>query len=93
MEFSDGARRLLRSPRAIGPIASITLDQIGQGIVLTLSLVVFRHAFGEGVASFSNLIGAGGVGVLVGILTVGKLEERFSKPRIVAAAFVVGGSS
>jgi predicted MFS family arabinose efflux permease len=91
VEFSDGARRLIHSPRAIGPIASITLDQIGQGIVLTLSLVVFRRTFGEGVASFSNLIGAGGIGVLVGILTVGKLEERFSKPRIVAAAFVVGG--
>jgi predicted MFS family arabinose efflux permease len=91
VEFSDGARRLLRSPRAIGPITSITLDQIGQGIVLILSLVVLRHTFGEGVASFSNLIGAGGVGVLVGILTVGELEERFSKPRIVAGAFVVGG--
>jgi predicted MFS family arabinose efflux permease len=90
-EFADGARRLLRSPRAIGPITSITLDQIGQGIVLTLSLVVFRHAFGQGVASFSNLIGAGGVGVLVGILTVGELEDRFSKPRIVAGAFVAGG--
>jgi predicted MFS family arabinose efflux permease len=91
VEFADGARRLVRSPRAIGPITSITLDQIGQGIVLTLSLVVFRHTFGEGVASFSNLIGAGGVGVLVGILTVGELEERFSKPRIVAGAFVAGG--
>jgi predicted MFS family arabinose efflux permease len=91
VEFADGARRLLRSPRAAGPIASITLDQIGQGIVLTLSLVVFRHEFGEGVASFSNLIGAGGIGVLAGILTVGELEERFSKPRIVAGAFVVGG--
>jgi predicted MFS family arabinose efflux permease len=91
VEFADGARRLLRSPRAIGPITSITLDQIGQGIVLTLSLVVFRHAFGQGVASFSNLIGAGGVGVLVGILTVGELEDRFSKPRIVAGAFVAGG--
>jgi hypothetical protein len=31
------------------------------------------------------------VGVLVGILTVGELEERFSKPRIVAGAFVAGG--
>ena len=91
MEFTDGARRLLRNPRAIGPITSITLDQIGQGIVLTLSLVVFRHRFGEGVASFSNLIGAGGIGVLAGILTVGKLEERFSKPRIMAAGFVAGG--
>jgi predicted MFS family arabinose efflux permease len=91
VEFSDGAHRLLRTPRAIGPITSITLDQIGQGIVLTLSLVVFRHTFGEGVASFSNLIGAGGVGVLAGILTVGELEQRISKPRIVAGAFVVGG--
>lgn len=91
VEFADGARRLLRSPRAIGPITSITLDQIGQGIVLTLSLVVFRNAFGQGVVSFSNLIGAGGVGVLVGILTVGELEERFSKPRIIAGAFVAGG--
>jgi predicted MFS family arabinose efflux permease len=90
-EFVDGARRLLRSRRAVGPITSIALDQVGQGIVLTLSLVVFRQTFGEGVASFSNLIGAGGIGVLVGILTVGELEERFSKPRIVAGAFVVGG--
>ncbi|MGH7540568.1 MAG: MFS transporter, partial [Gemmatimonadota bacterium] len=91
VEFADGAGRLLRSPRAIGPITSITLDQIGQGVALTLSLVVFRNRFGEGVASFSNLIGAGGVGVLVGVLTVGELEERFTKPRIVAGAFVGGG--
>jgi predicted MFS family arabinose efflux permease len=91
VEFADGARRLFRSPRAIGPITSITLDQVGQGIVLTISLVVFRHQFGEGVASFSNLIGAGGIGVLVGILTVGELENRFPKPRIVAGAFVAGG--
>src|ERR671935_74315 len=91
VEFADGARRLLRSPRAIGPIASITLDQIGQGIVLTMSLVVFRHRFGEGVGSFSNLIGAGGVGVLAGIVSVGALEERLSKPAIVSWAFVAGG--
>ena len=91
VEFADGARRLLRSPRAAGPITSITLDQIGQGIVLVISLVVFRQRFGEGVASFSNLIGAGGIGVLVGILTVGQLEDRFTKPRIVAGGFVLGG--
>ena len=54
-----------------------------------ISLVVFRHRFGEGVASFSNLIGAGG-SASPRILTVGKLEERFTKPRIVAAGFVVG---
>jgi MFS family permease len=90
-EFADGASRLLRTPRALGPIVSITLDQMGQGIVLVLSLFVFRDRFEEGVASFSNLIGAGGVGVLVGILTIGKLEERFAKERIVAGSFLLGG--
>lgn len=89
-EFGDGLRTLIHTRRAIGPIASITLDQIGQGLLVTISLVVFRDRFGEGVASFSNLVGAGGVGVLLGILTVGKLEERLSKPTIVAVSFVVG---
>jgi hypothetical protein len=91
VEFRDGIGRVARTPRAIGPITSITVDQIGQGIILTLSLVVFREEFGEGVGSFSNLIGAGGIGVLLGIATVGMLEERFAKERIVAGAFVLGG--
>jgi MFS family permease len=90
-EFADGIRRLVRTPRAIGPIASITLDQMGEGIVLVLSLVVFRERFREGVGSFSTLLGAGGLGVFLGILTVGKLEERFAKERIVAIAFLAGG--
>ncbi len=90
-EFGDGVRRLAHTPRALGPITSITLDQMGQGIVLVLSLFVFRDRFEEGVGSFSNLIGAGGIGVLLGILTVGKLEERFPKERIVARAFLAGG--
>jgi len=66
---------------------------MGQGVVLTLSLVVFRERFGEGVGSFSNLIGAGGVGVLLGILTVGPLEARFPKERMVAGAFLAGGAA
>jgi MFS family permease len=91
VELHDGVTRVVRTPRALGPITSITLDQIGQGIILTLSLVVFREEFGEGVGSFSNLIGAGGIGVLIGIATVGPLEERFRKEHIVAGAFVLGG--
>jgi len=89
-EFADGIKRLAGTPRAVGPITSITLDQMGQGIVLVLSLIVFRDQFKEGVASFSNLIGAGGVGVFLGILTVGKLEEHFAKERIVSGAFFIG---
>jgi len=90
-ELRDGLSTVARTPRALGPITSISLDQIGQGIVLTLSLVVFREELGEGVGSFSDLIGAGGIGVLVGIATVGLLEDRFPKERIVAGAFAIGG--
>jgi MFS family permease len=91
VETWDGARTMGRTPHAIGPISSITVDQIGQGVMLTLALVVFRERLGEGVASFSNVIGAGGVGVLLGIATAGMLEDRLSKDRIVAVAFLVGG--
>jgi MFS family permease len=90
-EFAEGVGRLVGTPRAIGPITSITLDQMGQGIVLVISLVVFRERFEEGVGSFSWLIGAGGVGVLVGLASVGALESRLSKERIVAISFVIGG--
>jgi MFS family permease len=92
VELRLGASALVRTPRAIGPISTITVDQIGQGIILTLALVVFRDEMGAGVGSFSNVIGAGGLGVLVGIATVGPLEDRFPKERIVAGAFVVGAA-
>jgi MFS family permease len=91
--ISTPLRRLARTPRALGPITSITLDQMGQGIVLVLSLFFFRERLDQGIASFSNLVGAGGVGVLAGIVTVGKLEEHFAKERIVAGAFFLGGLS
>ncbi len=91
VEFMEGARTLARTPGAIGPITSITVDQFAQGILLTLSLVVFRERFKEGVGSYSNLIAAGGAGVLLGISTIGWLEERFARTRIVAGSFVLGG--
>ncbi len=90
-EFADGVLRLAHTPRALGPITSISLNQMGQGIVLVLSLFVFRDRFEQDVGSFSNLIGAGGMGVLLGILTVGALEARFTKERIVAGAFAASG--
>jgi MFS family permease len=90
-EFADGVVRLALTPRALGPITSISLNQMGQGIVLVLSLFVFRDRFEQDVGSFSNLIGAGGAGVLLGILTVGALEARFTKERIVAGAFAASG--
>jgi MFS family permease len=86
-----GARRLAATPRAVGPIVSVTLDQFLVGLVTVLSLVVFKEQFGEGVASYGNIIAAGGVGVLLGTATVGLLENVMSKPHIVALAFGLAG--
>jgi MFS family permease len=90
-EFTDGLRHIVNTPRAVGPIVTISVDQMGQGFVLVLALFVFRNKFKEGVGSFSWLIGAGGVGVLLGLTTVGRLDRRFTRQRIVAGSFVVGG--
>jgi MFS family permease len=91
VEFGEGVHSLFHTPRAIAPITSIALDQMGQGLVLVLALVVFRDRFREGVGSFSWLIGAGGVGVLLGLLTVPALDRRLPRERIVSFAFAVGG--
>ena len=91
VEFVDGIRSLARTPRAVAPITSIALDQLGQGLVLVLALVVFRDRFSQGVGSFSWLIGAGGVGVMLGLATINSLDLRFPRARIVAASFAFGG--
>jgi len=90
-ELADGARRLVHTPRALGPITSYAVDQFLQGLVLVMSFVVFRDRFSQGVGSFSWLVGAGAVGTFVGLATVGFLEPRLSKPRIVSIAFLVSG--
>lgn len=90
-EFAGGIRCIAGTPRALGPITSISVDQMGQGLILVLALVVFRQRFGQGVGSFSWLIGAGGVGVFLGLLTVGRLDRRLERQVIVAWSFVVGG--
>ena len=51
------------------------------GIVTVLSVVVFKQQFKQGVASYGRIVGAGGVGVLIGSLTVGAFERRWPRAR------------
>jgi MFS family permease len=90
-ELLEGARRLLHSPRALAPIASIGVGQLVQGLVLVVSLVVFRDRFKEGVGSFAWLVGAGSVGVGLGLLTVAPLEARLGRWRLFGLAFAASG--
>jgi predicted MFS family arabinose efflux permease len=90
-ELRDGAGVLWHTPRALGPIASYAVDQFLQGLVLVMSFVVFKQRFQEGVGSYSQLIAAGAVGGFLGLGTVGWLDSRLSRPRMVAVAFLVSG--
>ena len=90
-ELLDGARRLLHTQRALAPIASVTWNQFLNGLMLVISLVVFKERFSGSVASFSNLVGAGGVGVLLGLGTVNFLEGRLARRTMIALSFVVSG--
>jgi MFS family permease len=90
-ELWGGARRLAATPAALGSIVSVSLDQFLVGLVTVLSLVVFKEQFEEGVGSYGNIVAAGGIGVLAGTLTVGRLEDRLPKSRIVALGFAAAG--
>jgi MFS family permease len=90
-EFWQGARRLVATPQAFGPMVSVSVDQIVIGIVTVLSLVIFKERFKQGVGSYGNILAAGGVGVLVGTVTVTRLGAKVQKPAIVSLAFGISG--
>jgi MFS family permease len=90
-ELRSGVRRLAATPAALGSIVSVSLDQFLVGFVTVLSLVVFKEQFREGVGSYGNILAAGGVGVLVGTITVGWLETHMPKVRILTMAFAIAG--
>ena len=90
-ELRDGARRLVHTPRALAPITSVTWNQFMNGLMLVVSLVVFRDRFHKGVGSFSSLVAAGGLGVLLGLATIGFLAGRFQRRTLIAGSFVLSG--
>jgi MFS family permease len=92
-ELSRGARRLVATPPAFGSVVSISFDQLLIGLITVLSVVVFKNEFKQGVASYGRIVGAGGVGVLIGSATVGWFEGRLAKPRIMAFAFALAGAA
>lgn len=91
-ELVRGARRLAATPIALGSITSVSFDQFLIGLITVLSVVVFKNEFRQGVASYGRIVGAGGVGVLVGSMTVGWFEGRLAKPHIMSLAFALAGA-
>lgn len=90
-EMIDGVKRLSRAPQALAPIATIAWDQLLQAVAFVLSIVVFRDEFGQGVGAYSWVLAAGAVGLLLGIATVGFLENSMSRARMIVLALAVSG--
>jgi MFS family permease len=90
-EFASGGRRLFATPRALAPVTSVFYDQMLINTVAVLSIVIFKNQFHQGIASYSNIVIAAGFGVLAGLVTVGLLEARLSRERIMALAFGIAG--
>lgn len=90
-ELTSGLRRLVATPAATGGIISASLDQLLVGFVTVMGVVVFKEQLGEGLASYGRLLGAGGLGVLAGTLTVGRLDARMARANIVAVSFALAG--
>lgn len=91
-DLAAGLRRLRATPPALASIVTLSLDQVLVGTVTALSLVVFKDRFQEGVASYGRIVGAGGVGILAGIATVGWFEPRMAKAKIVRLGFLLAGA-
>ena len=90
--FVSGFRLFQFTQVLIYAIALLGLNLLtGYNGQFSLGHGAFYNLFQEGVGSFSWLIGAGGVGVLLGLLTVGRLDDRFSRQRIIAGSFILGG--
>jgi MFS family permease len=90
-EFGTGCRRLFATPPALAAVSSVFYDQMLINTVAVLSIVVFKDQFKQGIASYSNIVVAAGIGVAVGMVTVGFLEHRLTRARIMALAFGLAG--
>lgn len=88
-DLADGFRRIGRTPAALAPVLTVAAGQFLQVMVIATVLVVIKESLGGGLVSFSGLVGAGGVGVLLGFLTAGALRALMPNRLLIGAAFVL----
>ena len=89
VDLADGFRRIARTPAALAPVLTVAAGQFLQVIVIATVLVVIKEHLGGGLVSFSGLVAAGGVGVLLGFLTAGALRALMPNRLLIGGAFVL----
>ena len=89
-DLVDGFRRIGRTPAALAPVLTVAAGQFLQIMVIATVLVVIKENLGGGLVSFSGLVGAGGVGVLLGFLTAGALRSLMPNRLLIGVSFALG---
>jgi MFS family permease len=88
-DLEDGFRRIGHTPAALAPVLTVAAGQFLQVMVIATVLVIIKENLGGGLVSFSGLVAAGGVGVLLGFLTAGLLRSLMPNRLLIGAAFVL----
>jgi MFS family permease len=90
-DVADGLRVLLSRPWAVYGVGSIWAMRALIGFVLLAALVVLRARFDAGATEFSVLLGALGVGGLIGAIVVTPSARRLGYAAIAPLAFLLAG--
>lgn len=92
-DLADGLHRIRRTPAALAPILTVAVVQVLQVLMVTVSLMVMKEMLDSGLATFSWLLGAGGLGVFLGYLTVKLVGAHVSNALLIGVACGVSALS
>jgi MFS family permease len=91
--MASGARYIVHSPSTRTVILRTLATSMAGGSVSALMPLISRDLLGGGAPTFGILLGAAGVGAVVGAMVMGRLRTRFQDESILRVCAVLGGAS
>jgi MFS family permease len=89
----SGARYIVHSPSTRTVILRTLATSMAGGSVSALMPLISRDLLGGGAPTFGILLGAAGVGAVVGAMMMGRLRTQFGDETILRVCAVLGGMS
>jgi len=90
--MASGARYIVHSPSTRTVILRTLATSMAGGSVSALMPLISRDLLGGGAPTFGILLGAAGVGAVVGAMVMGRLRTRFRDEAILRVCAVFGGA-
>lgn len=90
-DLKDGVARMRGRRQVVYSTVSFSAVMFIAGFVLVVCPVLVRNEFGLGTAQLGMLFSAGGIGMLIGSLVVGRFFHSVPRRAIIATSFFVSG--